>query len=217
MELLAMPGSVVNDERFTLLLLLYAKGATGRTNEPVEGITRLQKLMFLLSKDRVVAKVRKLKFEAYAFGPYRPKIYDHLAFLKNMRLLDDGASQSNGHEDASVDELMRVAQGQTAIPVRDSTEYDQDVSFDYLMEGVATELPERYQTERYSLSKLGVNEVENRLHRAQADPNLPKVLHAIEDVKTRFNQMPLREFLRFVYKKYPESAENSVILKELGL
>jgi len=212
-----MPGSVVNDERFTIMLLLYAKGATGRINEPVEGITRLQKLMFLLSKDRVVAQVRKLKFEAYAFGPYRPKIYDHLAFLKNMRLLDDGTSQSNEDQDASIDELMQVAQGLTAIPVRDSTEYAQDVSFDYLMEGLATEQPERYQTERYSLSKLGIAEVENRLRRAQADPNLPKVIRTIEDVKTRFNQMPLREFLRFVYKTYPESAENSTILKDLGL
>src|SRR5947209_16460589 len=120
MERIVMPGSVVNDERFTIMLLLYAKGATGRINEPVEGITRLQKLMFLLSKDRVVAQVRKLKFEAYAFGPYRPKIYDHLAFLKNMRLLDDGTSQSNEDQDASIDELMQVAQGLTAIPVRDS-------------------------------------------------------------------------------------------------
>jgi uncharacterized protein len=217
MEPLTMPGSVVNDERFTLLLLLYAKGATGRLNEPVEGITRLQKLMFLLSKDRIVAQVRKLKFEAYAFGPFRPKIYDDLAFLKNLRLLDDGTSQSNADQDASTDDLMRVAHGATAISVRDSTEYNEDVSFDFLMEGVATELPERYQTERYSLSKLGISEVENRLRRAQNDANLPKVLRTIEDVKTRFNQLPLREILRYVYKQYPESAENSVIVKDLGL
>ncbi len=213
-----MPASVISDERFTLMLLLYARGATGRLNEPVEGITRLQKLMFLLSKDKVVAKVRALKFEAYAFGPYRPKIYDDLAFLKNLRLLDDGTKQNTQFENASVEELIAAAENDPSVPVRDSTEFDEDtISFDFLMEGVATELPERYQTERYALSRTGFGEVESRLRRATSDVNLPSVLRTIEDTKTRFNQMPLRELLRYVYTKYPDSAENSTIAGKLGL
>ena len=211
MEIYGVAATVINNERFTLMLLLYSKGATNRINEPVEGITRVQKLMFLLSKERAVAQVGKLKFEPYAYGPYDQTIYDNLAFLRNMRLLDDGSAEDQSGENATTDDLMSVVNAQTTVPVRDATEFDEDVSFDFLMEGLADELPDRYQTERYKLSALGIAEVEHRLKAAQNDPNLPKVLGAIENVKTRFNQMRLREILKYVYDKYPDSAKNSVI------
>ncbi len=177
----------------------------------MEGITRLQKLMFLLSKERVLSRVRQLKFEAYAFGPYSSKLYDDLAFLRNLRLLWDGTSENNGANDATAVELLKVAGAETSVPVRDATEFKEDVSFDFLMEGIATELPERYQTERYSLSARGTQEVEDRLRRAKDDANLPGVIDAIENIKTRFNQVPLRDLIQYVYKKYPETAERSVL------
>lgn len=207
-----MADSVISDKRFTLMLLLYARGATDRLNEPVEGITRVQKLMYLLSKQKIISQVRNLKFEEYAFGPYDSEIYDDLAYLRNMRLLDDGAPSRLSVQDATAEELMQVVNAHTAVPVRDPTEFDEDenVSYDFLMGGIAAELPDRYQTERYSLSALGIKAVEQRLSRV-TDPNLPKVLSTIENIKTRFNQMRLRELIQYVYETYPDSAKNSVI------
>jgi uncharacterized protein len=189
-----MTGKLLSGKRVALLLLLYAKGASGDLCEPIEGRTRLQKMLYLLNKEhKAVRQISSLRFEAYAYGPYTAALYDDLAFLQNMGYLDTGTSS-----EVSADELS-----------------GNDVTFDYLMGGLQEELPERYETVKYALSQQGREVVQSYIRGVEADPGFAGVVKAIDDIKARFNRMPLRELIRYVYSKYPEDARESVIADQL--
>ena len=72
-----------------LLALLYAPGITKKTGEPVRGITRLQKLLFLLWKegDFYRAIPNLYGFEAYDFGPCMDDLYDDIDFAQDIGLI----------------------------------------------------------------------------------------------------------------------------------
>jgi uncharacterized protein len=213
-----MSTSPITGRRRAIMLLLHAKGSTGRAFEAVEGRTRLTKMLFILSEDYGVFKrAAHLEFEAYAFGPYDPKIYDDLAFLENMGLI--AGSETPTSDSLNFAELVGDSSGDFASSAYlDKPELrEADLSFDYLMSGVSEDLPERYETRRYALSKQGIERVDDLLRSARRDPDLPALLTAIETVKRRFNKLPLRELLRYVYTHYPESANDSTILAELGI
>ena len=205
-------NSLLSDRRFAIMLLLRSPGATGQKNEPIDGITRIQKLMFLLTREHeAIRRLSKIEFKAYAFGPYDEKIYDDLAFLANMGFL--AGSEELGNEDL-FDNIGRAMKSETAV--KEAIEFELDeVSFDYLMSGIDTSLPDRYTTRRYSLSGKGLNHVERRLATAQEDRNLPPLLELFERVKTRWNRAPLRDLIRYVYEKYPDYASESVIADQI--
>ena len=56
-------------ESFTdlLIALLYAPGRTGAANEPIEGRTRIQKLLFLLQQAAVVHQTQHVRPSNLAF------------------------------------------------------------------------------------------------------------------------------------------------------
>lgn len=64
----------VEDPSDLLLVLLYAPGRTGRLGEPIDGITRLQKLMFLLQNEkslpRLLTDAKQYMYSPYKMGPY---------------------------------------------------------------------------------------------------------------------------------------------------
>jgi uncharacterized protein YwgA len=69
--------------RRNLLLLLVGTDPGG-----VGGITRLQKLLFLLEREEGLEPTeRGFEFEAYKAGPYSPQLYDDLEFLENLGYL----------------------------------------------------------------------------------------------------------------------------------
>jgi len=57
-----------------LLAFLYAPSEKGH-NEPIKGITRLEKLMFLFST-LSKTKIEDLEFEKHYYGPYSAMVYD---------------------------------------------------------------------------------------------------------------------------------------------
>jgi uncharacterized protein YwgA len=180
-----MPG-----RRLALLLLLNARGASGESAEPIEGRTRLQKMLYLLNKEHKAAKlISNLHFEAYAYGPYTSELYDDLAFLQNMRYLDATESGEINAEEMGANEI----------------------TFDYLMGGLQQDVPERYETVKYRLSQEGLRYVSEYIRSVEKDPSYPKVMEAIENVKSRWNRAPLNELIHYVYSKYPEDARESVI------
>jgi len=55
----------------------------------INGITRLQKFLFLLENEDYLEKIEggyKNGFEAYKAGPYSSALYDDLEFLENLVL-----------------------------------------------------------------------------------------------------------------------------------
>src|SRR5437899_7911238 len=90
-----------------LIGLLYAPGFTGKTGEPVKGITRLQKLLFLLWKEgHFYEHVPELyNVKAYDFGPCMDDLYDDLEFAKEIGLITveevpSGNEYEGGDEEA---------------------------------------------------------------------------------------------------------------------
>lgn len=207
-----MADSLLSDRRFAIMLALRAPGATGVENEPVDGITRLQKLMFLLWREHdIVRRLSKIEFQAYAFGPYDAKIYDDVAFLSNVGFL---AGSEPRYDEDLFENISRSSASETAV--KEALEFElEGVSFDYLMAGIDTQTPDRYTTRRYQLSEKGLREVRTRLEGARDDRNLPALLDAFELVKTRWNRAPLRNLIRYVYTKYPEFAKESVIADQI--
>ncbi len=210
-----MTSTILSGRRLAIMLLLYAKGASGKQNEPVEGRTRLTKMLFLLDKEYdAFRQAADLKFEPYAFGPYDSRIYDDLAFLENMGWLRGSAASDKS--DLTFGDVIDEKVKDDSFAYLDASELDEaDLSYEYLMGGVAETVPERYETRKYVLSEEGIKMVENALRKAQSDLKLPKLMDAIQEVKTRYNGLNLRDLLRSVYKKYPESATDSTILAQL--
>jgi uncharacterized protein YwgA len=73
------------------LALLYAPGKTGKFGEPIEGITRLQKLLFLLQQGKgpraLVAQAKQYAYQPYKMGPYSPGVREDLEILLSAGLI----------------------------------------------------------------------------------------------------------------------------------
>ena len=77
------------DREDILLLLMSALSACG-TKQRVAGITRLEKMMFLLQKETAFSgKLQnKFNFEPWKFGPFSREIYEDLDLLASLGLVE---------------------------------------------------------------------------------------------------------------------------------
>ncbi|MGA2436168.1 MAG: hypothetical protein ABSG25_12870 [Bryobacteraceae bacterium] len=99
-----------------LMMLLASEGFRGEQGEPIQGTTRLQKLLFLLEHE---AKLKPrsgegFEFAAWKFGPVSKELYDDLEKLENLGLLQsEGIAMSSATElkeyDLSFDDLLSPA------------------------------------------------------------------------------------------------------------
>jgi len=165
-----------------VLSLLYAPGTSGKEGEPVHGITRLQKLLFLLWKEGAFYQdVPDLyNFKAYDFGPCMDDLYDDLEFAENIDLISiqevpSGNEFEGGDEDAFLADFgFQLVKQQTRR--------------DFMLTDTGLE------ASREIYSKLD-DDQRNRL----------------VQIKQRYNSMPFFDLLRYVYKKYPAFAKKSVL------
>ena len=90
-----------------LLLLLYAKGSTRAYNEEIPGITRLEKLMYLLLKEGGFEEILKndIHFEPYDFGPYSSEVYDLLEAFREMDIVNIRTKRYDTFKEV-IDELL---------------------------------------------------------------------------------------------------------------
>jgi hypothetical protein len=91
-----------------VVLLLGAPSRNGRVGR-IEGITRLEKLFFLLDRETPVGGIldEHPDFEAHKFGPFSAKIYQAVETLEAADLITDSAAISATSEDSwESDELI---------------------------------------------------------------------------------------------------------------
>ena len=84
-----------------IILLLGAPGATERDTGRIEGITRLEKLLFLLEKETDATNWLKedAQFRSDNFGPFSAKAYQEIENLTAYGLVKDSATLSDSAED----------------------------------------------------------------------------------------------------------------------
>jgi uncharacterized protein len=84
-----------------VVLVLGAPGPPGQPSGRIEGITRLEKLIFLIEQERKPEWLTEdVGFESNRFGPFSSKIYTAVDTLSAAGLLEDSGSFTTSREDA---------------------------------------------------------------------------------------------------------------------
>jgi hypothetical protein len=178
-----------------LLLLLYSNGSMDDYNEPIEGRTRIVKMMFLFDKeikkefikDSSIDLIEFPDFTPWKYGPFSKQIYDDIEFFINNEYI--------------ISELI----------VNDSSEIEGLEYFNWLDDFLVTDeneiISDIYRQERFSLTKLGMNYVEGHIYNDLTE-NQKEIVKVF---KLKINTASLNAILRYTYMKYPEFTTKSEI------
>lgn len=152
----------------------------------INGITRLQKFLFLLkNEDYIEEKGGGYEFVAYKAGPYSPTLYDDLEFLENIGLIKT--------------EISGVA--------TEEEEADIDFTFEELMDNDEINTADVYEEKRFRITSEGTDKVKALLKKAENAP----VVNGIRKIKSKFGNYSLDDLLYYVYTKYPDMTTESEI------
>ena len=164
-----------------IVFLLGAKTRTPSLSGQIDGITRLEKLIFLLQKESDIGRLltEDPEFHAHHFGPFSSSIYHAVDTLKTAGLIEERLKYSGSAEDAW--ETANIV-GQDAP----------------------------YSSRAFRLTELG-----NKYYIALEEEFSTELAESVGSFKDRFASMPLRQLVRYVYTKYPEFTENSIIKDEI--
>ena len=186
-----MPGI----SRRELLLLVIGIDGGSSPSRGVSGITRLQKLIFLLDQEQEVRPEDGFDFEPYKAGPYSPKLYDDLELLENLGLI-----KSEAAAESTITETTDIRR----------------VSFEDLMGGfdamnIGAPKADSFEERRFTLTDKGRARVAGLLE----NPEYSSRVDSIQHVKSKYSRYSLRDLLRYVYRKYPDMTTESEIINEV--
>ena len=113
----ARPEFEVDD---AIVLLLGSDPGHAERRGEIRGITRLEKLVFLLEQETeaAAAMTEAAEYRAHHYGPFSQKVYQAIEVLRAAGLIEDSAQATATNEDQS--EYARVA-GNDAAPAPYST------------------------------------------------------------------------------------------------
>ncbi len=174
-----------------ILLLMLGTGKDSDIANGINGITRLQKLLFLLENEDYIKKIEEgYQFVAYKAGPYSPAIYDDLEFLENLGLI----------------------RAETSGVATEEEEADMDFTFEELMDdGELTDgeikTSDLYDEKRFRITEVGAAKVNTIL----AKEECALVVDGIRKIKSKFGHYSLDDLLYYVYTKYPDMTTESEI------
>lgn len=172
-----------------LLVLLYSPGEE-TVAEPIDGITRLQKLYFLLKKGEgpktLVELAKDYSFKPYKMGPFSEDIL---------------------HD---IDELIAANMIQTeklTYHLTDDNDFNPNEGSDY--EGYTDE--QKIVSKRFKLTEKGEKIAKELWKNLEKDQQ-----QSLIEFKSFFNSLSLRQLLVFVYDNFPEYTEESIIKDKLN-
>ena len=96
-----------------IVLLLGAPSKARALQDRIEGITRLEKLIFLLKQETPIGEqlTEDPEFESHNFGPFSAKVYQAVDVLVSAELLQDSAELSPSTEDTwEIEEVVGTVQ-----------------------------------------------------------------------------------------------------------
>jgi hypothetical protein len=168
-----------------LISLLYAEGSDDKQAESIEGITRLDKLMFLLSRSEEFKDIidKGYNFEADNFGPFAPELFDDIEALKQESILNIISKRKPKNRSEIADENSNV----------DASEDDEPSNNDY-------------SVNKYQLTSKGM-EIGKLLWNGLT----PRQKEKLVSIKKTWENKDLIDLLHYVYKRYPETTEKSKI------
>ena len=177
-----------------LLAFLYSEGKTGQCNEPIWGRTRIEKLIFIFEMELTKGffkdeDVLLPEFIPYLFGPYSITVLDDLNFF------------------IDIDYVEEI---ETSVPIQNEviriTNFEDWDDEDIWGDGNEEKPKSKYEM-RYQLTPKGMHYVEENIWNQLTDNQRSVIIR----LKTQVNNMLLDDLLSYVYRKYPEYAEESQI------
>lgn len=184
-----MITTVKIDHTDLVLLLLGAPSSDLAQRGRINGITRLEKLAFLLEEEsdfhrRAETPTERLHFKPYHYGPYTKEIYDAVSFLVSIGLI----------QERRVDAASGLEVGE---------EYE---GLDWADLGAGGAADQPYVERRLKLTHTG-----EKVATILAQRVGPDAVKVISELKDRFGTMPLSQLLRYVYAARPDMAAASKI------
>ena len=185
--------------RRDLLLLLVGLRPQKSSEEGLGGITRIQKLLFLLEKEHSLTPTTEgFSFTAYKAGPYSPKVYDDLEFLENLGFLRrEPVAEATDEETAEMEFTFEDLMGPNEV-----------------MEGGAEELGftrDSFEENKYYITDKGRKKVEEMLKRAEYTP----FVEGIRKTKSKYANYSLNDLLYHVYTRFPDMTTESEIKEKV--
>lgn len=178
----------ITNSKDLIMLLLYAPGTSGVLCDPIEGQTRLMKMIFLFKKelsrrfnlDQVIDEKAFPDFEAYDYGPYSASVYSDLEFLVNLNFVE-----------------LVLAEEPTIIE-------EETKEFEYwsATKNEDEDLDTRYIGRQFRLTERGKKFVEQKLIKEKGVTQ--DQLKVLGDFKKRCCASSLRSLLRYVYTRYED-------------
>ena len=181
-----------------LLCFLYSPGINDDINEPILGRTKLTKMMYLFEKQlykdffKDYIQISLPEFQPYLFGPFSKQLFGDLSFFVSIGLIETNETDIPL---SSAD----LIEGDEAY----DTEYDPE---DVWREAQFDDSKGNYELS-YFLSQNGVQYVTDKLWHKFTEIQKEK----LKLFKKQINLISLDELLNYVYNKYPDDAENSII------
>ncbi|EAC3441152.1 TPA: hypothetical protein LWO12_000572 [Listeria innocua] len=185
-----------------LLLLFYVSGVTHDKFEPIEGRTRITKMMFLFKEewfDRIhlseISNPEQLQlFEAYNYGPFSNDVHEQLDLFTSIGFINEKKTKIKSNKDIDYDFALK-------------SDYDNSE----VNEIGWLDSDDGYEVTTYSLSKLGNEYVEKKIF-PELGFHKQNVLTNLSDLKKQMNSTSINNILSYVYGKYPEYADLSALL-----
>lgn len=182
-----------------LLLLLYLPGKNDENNEPIVGKTRITKMMFLFEQELLknfnnVSQDSLPSFFAYNYGPFSKDLLDDIRFFETIGFIGEEIIDSNPHE-------AEVA------------EYMMDINEELVDEEANIENIGYVGEPQFYLTKTGKEFVENELLKPNKFTEIQ--IDILKKFKKRINTLTLNQLLTYVYTKYDEFTEKSVIREKI--
>jgi uncharacterized protein YwgA len=171
-----------------LMTLLYSPGESGSEGETIRGITKLQKLVFLLMEEGSYKETlsEDMGFEAYDFGPYSSDVMNILETLRGIGLVQVEEQELESYQEVMDGLVIGFSEDEEGTPPQ--------------------------TVEVYGLSDRGL-EIGKELFNSLTQ----EAQGTIRGIKEKYNSMSLMDLLKYVYSTYPESRERSKITdKVLG-
>lgn len=188
--------AMVKNKSHLVLALLYASDILEKENAPIEGITKLEKMVFLISKEtQILANLPEsdsFEFKPYKMGPFSSQVYDEIDFLEALQLIES-----------------RKVSSDVSLGLVEKKLFFDDQTLDKYQKNEPVDIEE---VKIYKLTPRGC-EVAKKIFDSLPDEERDFLIN----LKKKFNHMNLKQFLRYVYKKYPEFTTESEIKEYLNL
>jgi len=178
------------DREDVILLILEANERLLR-RQTFSGITRLEKLLFLLERETDFEGIGTFfVFEPHNFGPFSKEVYGAIEFLSSCELIEV-REKAYSSPYASADEVKLLSE------ISESDDFDQG------------SLQRTQVTEKQFLLTDNGRKVAAIIREA-VQRRRPTDVEQLDTLVQRYGTMPLNRLIRYVYRQHPDMTTKSI-------